>query len=255
MSRSFIRLDVRERIAVVTIDRPPVNALNSQAYVELGEVFDELATLDIAAVVLTGAGEKAFVAGADVKEFLEFNSESGRLYTRRNNAVREKVRTFEKPVICAINGLALGGGCVLALMCDIRIASNTAKFSLAEINMGIIGGTQYISRVIPPGAARMLTYTGEMISAAEALRLGMIEEVLPPDQVREQALSIARKIAEKPPIAIRYAKMSLNEALNLDLTEGMKYEEALNALMWGTEDKNEAVKAFLEKRRPEFKGR
>lgn len=254
MNRSFIRLDVQERIAVVTIDRPPVNALNSQAYEELAEVFDELAIMDIAAVVLTGAGEKAFVAGADVKEFLEFNTETGRLYTRRNNAVREKVRTFEKPVICAINGLALGGGCVLALMCDIRIASNESKFSLGEINMGIIGGTQYISRLIPLGMAKMLTYTGDMISASEAMRLGMIEEMLPPDQIMPRALAIARKIAEKPPLTMRYAKISLNEVFNMGLAEGAKYEETLISLMWGTEDKNEAVRAFIEKRKPEFKG-
>ncbi|MCL5960800.1 MAG: enoyl-CoA hydratase-related protein [Chloroflexi bacterium] len=243
-------------VAIVTIDRPPVNALNSEAYEELGQLFGEMAGDDgIRAVVITGAGEKAFVAGADVTEFLTLDSASGEAYTRRNNGVREQVRIFPRPVIAAINGLALGGGCVLALMCDIRIASEKARFSLAEINMGIVGGTQFISRMIPLGRAKELVFAGEMIDADEALRIGLVDRVVPQQEVLERAMDLARRIATKAPVALYLAKRAVNEGLELPLTEALELETQYLRELWGTQDKNEAVRAFLEKRPPAFLGR
>ena len=171
MKKDFIFTDIDANVAVITINRPPLNALNSEAYGELFESFYEVSkNEDIRAVVVTGHGEKAFVAGADVSEFLNLNSETGPLYTRRNNSIREYIRTYSKPVICAINGLAYGGGCALALVCDIKIACEQARFSLAEINMGILGATQYIANIAHYGTACKLVFTGEPIDASDALR-------------------------------------------------------------------------------------
>lgn len=255
MTAKYVKSQRDGNVAIVTIDRPPVNALNSEAYDELSQVFGELARDDeVKAVVLTGAGEKAFVAGADVTEFLNFDADSGEAYTRRNNGVREQVRTFPRPVIAAINGLALGGGCVLAIMCDIRLASKKARFSLAEINMGIIGGTQAISRLVPLGKAKELVFAGEMIDANEALRIGLVDRVVPAEQVMEQATELARKIAGKAPLATYLAKRAINEGLDLPLPEAMELETGFLRELWATEDKNEAVRAFLEKRTPNFRG-
>jgi len=256
MNFDYIFLNVADDVAVVTVDRVPVNALDSEGYGELYEIFYKLSKDDnVKVVVLTGAGEKAFVAGADVKEFINLNSETGLIYTRRNQYVREFIRTYNKPVICAVNGLAYGGGCALALMCDIRIACEEAKFNLGEINMGILGATQYIAKIAHFGTARKLVYSGESIGAEEALRAGIIDEIVSREHLMERSLSLAKKIASKPPLALKYAKKCMIECQKTFLEEGLQFEEEVIASLWGTEDKNEAVEAFLEKREPVFKSK
>jgi len=250
-----INLDISDSIAVVTIDRPPVNALRTQTYTKLDETFSVLAqNNEVKCVILTGAGRKAFAAGADVNDFSALDSKSGAEYTIRNTQIRENIRNFPVPVICAINGLALGGGFVLALMCDIRVSSEEARLNLSEINMGIIGGTQHIAPYVSPGTAKMLVYTGDLITAQQALQMGLVDVVVPGPDLLEHCLGIARKIVSKPPIAIRYAKQSINFAYSGGLSPGIEVETKFIKELWGTRDKNEAVAAFLEKRTPIFKG-
>lgn len=256
MKKEYIFTQAAGDVAVVTINRPPLNALNSEAYAELYETFYELSKDDrVKIVVLTGQGEKAFVAGADVKEFLGLDGSSGPLYTRRNNAVREYIRRYDKPVICAVNGFAYGGGLALALVCDIRVAAEQASFSLGEINMGILGATQYVARFAHYGTACKLVYTGDPIGAAEALRVGIVDEIVPGDKLLERSMELAKKIASKSPPALRAAKRCMVKAQEAGLEDGLRFEERILAELWGTDDKNEAVKAFLEKRKPRFSGR
>jgi len=252
----YVYLDTVDSVAKITIDKPPVNALDSSAYGELFEMFYRVSKDNsIKVVILTGAGEKAFVAGADVKEFVNFDSDNGIIYSRRNQSLREFIRKYNKPVICAVNGLAYGGGCALALMCDIRIACKEAKFNLGEINMGILGATQYIAHIAHSGTARKLVYSGEAIDAEEALRAGIVDEVVPREELMERSLSLAKKIASKSPLALKYAKQCMIKSQETLLEEGLQFEEEALKYLWGTEDKNEAVKAFLEKRKPVFKGK
>lgn len=256
MKYDYIKVEVNESVAIITIDRPKVNALDSDSYGELFEAFYKLHKDDnIKVVVLTAAGDKCFVAGADVNEFLNFDSETGIIYTQRNQYVREYIRNYNKPVICAINGLAYGGGLALALVCDIRIACEEAKFNLGEINMGILGATQYIAKVVPSGIARKLVYSGEAISAKEAQRVGIVDEIVDRENLMKRSLELANKIAAKPPLALKYAKQCMLESERTFLEDGLAYEEQIIKYLWGTEDKNEAVTAFLEKRKPVFQAK
>lgn len=248
-----IFVDIRDSIGIVTINRPPVNTLNSQAYFELYEAMYNLSINDdVRVVILTGAGEKSFVAGADVKEFVKFNSETGLVYTKTTNQIREFIRKYNKPIICGVNGYSLGGGCILALMCDIRIASENATFALSEINMGILGGTAMISKIANSGVARKMVYSGEAIKADEALRIGLVDEVVSLDNLLDRCLDLAKKISEKSPIAIKEAKACMVKASESLLEESMAFEEKSIEKLWGTEEKNEAILGFLEKRQPKF---
>jgi enoyl-CoA hydratase len=256
MKKEYIFAEADGNVAVVTINRPPLNALNSEAYAELYETFYELSKDDrIKVIVLTGHGEKAFVAGADVKEFLALDKNTGPLYTRRNNAVREFIRQYPKPVICSVNGLAYGGGCALALVCDVRIAAERASFSLGEINMGILGATQYMAQIAHYGSACKLVYTGDPVDALEALRIGIADEIVPNDKVMARSIELAKTIASKSPLAIRAAKRCMVKAQQSGLDDGLRFEESILADLWGSDDKNEAVTAFLEKRKPVFTGK
>jgi enoyl-CoA hydratase len=256
MKKEFIITRMDDDTAIITINRPPLNALSSEAYGELYEAFYEVSKNEkVKVVILTGAGEKAFVAGADITEFMSLNHITGPLYTRRNNSIREYIRQYEKPVICAVNGLAYGGGCALALVCDIKIASEHAKFNLAEINMGIVGATQYVANIAHYGAACKLVFTGEPVDAAEALRIGLIDEIVPKDRLMERSIELAKRIASKPPMALRMAKKCMIQAQQGTLDEGLRYEESILSTLWGSEDKNEAVRSFLEKRKPVFSGK
>lgn len=251
-----IRLSRQGNIGIVTLDYPPVNALNSQAYFNLYQVMHDLAIdEDIRVVILTGAGEKAFVAGADVREFVKFNGRTGMVYTKKNSGIREYIRHFPKPVICAINGLAYGGGCALALVCDIRIAAATAKLNLSEINMGIIGAIPYAASIGASGVVRKLVYSGESITADAACQAGLVDEVVPSEQLMERCLALAEKIASKPPVALRKAKEVLVAASEQLMQETIDMESLAIQELWDTEDKTEAVTAFLEKRNPHFQGR
>lgn len=253
---SAIKTNVQDRVATVTLDAPPVNALDSDAYFDLYRAMYNLAVDDaVSVVILTGAGEKAFMAGADVKEFLGFSRRTGTVYTRKNNEVREYIRRFPKPVICAVNGLALGGGCALALTCDIRISCQEARFSLSEINMGILGGIPYAASIMSNGTVRKMVYSGEMISSEEAMRTGLVDEVVSREELMPRCVKLARRIAGKSPIALRKAKEIMITASESLMPTVITAEAAAISDLWDTEDKNEAVSAFLEKRTPAFSGR
>lgn len=254
-----ITLERRGSVAVVTINRPDkLNALNTQVHIEGVAVLDELRKDDsVRVVVLTGAGEKAFIAGADISEFAEHTPVSQR-NTFHERTLFNSIDTFPKPVIAMINGFCLGGGNELALACDLRIGSETARFSQPEINLGIIcggGGTQRLARLIGEGRAMELCLTGDMIDAPTAHKFGLLNHVFPADQLEAETLRIAAKIAEKAPIALQLTKEAVKFASKSNLDEGLRREVDLFALCFSTEDKAEGVAAFLEKRKPVFKGR
>ena len=252
----YITRELRGSVCLLTIDVPPVNALNSQAYFDLYQAMYDCAVDDaVRVVVLTGAGQKAFVAGADVKEFLPLDSDTGAAFSHRNGQVREYIRRFPKPVICAINGVAFGGGCSLALVCDVRIASENAKLSLSAINMGTIEGLVYAAGIGASGTVRKMAYTGEPVTAREALAAGLVDEVVTSEELLPRCMELAEKMAAKPPLALHRAKEVLTIATEQAMADALRQEETRIAALWGTEDKNEAVRAFLEKRTPTFQGK
>jgi enoyl-CoA hydratase len=249
----------RGAVSILTINRPDKrNALNGALRCSLLGALDSVARDGgVRAVVLTGAGDKAFVAGADIAEF-EGRSPVDQFRVMKQPTVFDALERLGKPVIAAINGFCLGGGMEIALACDIRIASTAARFGQPEVNLGIIpggGGTQRLPRIVGLGAASRLILTGELIDAAEALRLRLVEEVVAPDALMSRALAIAEGIAAKSPVAVSAAREATRAALNLSLDEGLKLETALFQLCFASEDKVEGVKAFLEKRTPNFPGR
>ena len=252
-------LERRGRVAIITINRPEKrNALNIKTREEGAAVLDELRGDDsVGVVVFTGAGDKAFIAGADIAEFAGRTANMQR-EVMLGRSLFTAIDSFPKPVIAMINGYCLGGGCELALACDIRIASETASFGQPEINLGIIpggGGTQRLPRLVGEGKAMELILTGEIIDAKTAFAIGLVNHVVPADQLEAKTMEIAGRIADKGPIALRLAKEAVKLASRSNLDEGLKREVDLFALCFATEDKDEGVKAFLEKRKPEFKGR
>ena len=257
-SYETLLVERRERVAVITINRPTkLNALNIQTRTEGAAALDELREDEsVRVVVITGAGEKAFVAGADIAEF------EGRTAVTQRDVMTARslftaVDTFPKPVIAMINGFCLGGGCELALSCDIRIASEGARFGQPEINLGIIpggGGTQRLTRLVGEGKAMELILTGDMIDAHHAFNLGLVNMVVPAADLEAKTMELANRIAEKSPIALRMAKEAVKTAARANLDEGLRREVDLFALCFSSADKDEGVRAFLEKRKPDFKG-
>ena len=250
--------EVRGRAAVVTVNRPDKrNALNDQVRTDIKAAIRRAAAdAAVRAVILTGAGDKAFIAGADIAEF-EGKTPVQQWRDMSNDPVYDVPEECPKPVIAAVNGFCLGGGMELALACDIRIASGNAKFGQPEVNLGIIpggGGTQRLPRAIGVAAALRLILTGEMIEAAEAHRLGIVSEVCAAAELMPRALAIAELIASKSPVAVASAKQATRAALSLPLDEGLRMERSLFAMCFASQDKIEGVKAFLEKRTPEFPG-
>src|SRR5688572_25235010 len=255
-----IKLEEKNSIAYITIDRPKVlNALNMQTMGELREAFTQLKDdAEVRVVLLTGAGEKAFVAGADINELQRNNPIEAKGYTHRGQAVLELIENLGKPVIACINGFALGGGCEIALACTVRLASENAKLGQPEVKLGIIGGyggTQRLPRLVGKGLALQILLTGEMISAQEAHRIGLVNEVVPPAQLIPRAEEIARKIIANGPLAIQYTLEAVNKGMEMPLAEGLFLEATLFAVACATEDMKEGTTAFLEKRPAVFKGR
>jgi enoyl-CoA hydratase len=258
-SYETILLERRGRVAIVTINRPEKrNALNIQTRAEGAAVLDELRADDsVRVVILTGAGDKAFIAGADIAEFAERTAIDQR-EVMLERSLFNAIDTFPKPIIAMVNGYCLGGGCEVALACDIRIASEKASFGQPEINLGIIpggGGTQRLTRLIGEGKSMELILTGEIIDAQSAFAIGLVNHVVPADQLETKTMEIANRIAEKSPIALRLAKEAIRLASRSNLDEGLRREVDLFALCFSSEDKDEGVKAFLEKRKADFKGK
>src|SRR6267142_6251617 len=258
-SYQTILLERRERVAIVTINRPEKrNALNIQTRAEGAAVLDQLRADDsVRVVVFTGAGDKAFIAGADIAEFANRTAITQR-EVMLERGLFNAIDTFPKPVIAMVNGYCLGGGCELALACDIRVASETASFGQPEINLGIIpggGGTQRLTHLVGEGKAMEMILTGQIIDAQSAYSIGLVNHVFPADLLQVKTMELANRIAEKSPIALSLAKEAVKIASRSTLDEGLRREVDLFALCFSTEDKNEGVSAFLEKRKPEFKGK
>ncbi|MBP9665166.1 MAG: enoyl-CoA hydratase/isomerase family protein [Pyrinomonadaceae bacterium] len=254
-----ITVERRGRVAVMTINRPDkLNALNNKVHLEGVAALDDLRKDDdVRVLVLTGAGEKSFVAGADITEF-EGKTPVTQRESFHERSLFNSIDTFPKPVIAMVNGFCLGGGNELAMACDIRMASDNARFSQPEINLGIMcggGGTQRLPRLVGEGRAMETVLTGDMIDAAAAERIGLVNHVFPADQLEAETMKLAEKIAEKAPIALQLSKEAVKFASRSNLDEGLRREVDLFAICFSTDDKREGVAAFLEKRKPQFKGR
>lgn len=260
MSFENIKTENRDGVLLITIDRPKVlNALNAQTVNELRQAFEAARDDDgVGCVILTGAGEKAFVAGADISELAKMTPITGKITSERGQRVFSAVERFPKPVIAAINGFALGGGCELALACHIRIASEHAQLGLPEVTLGIIpgyGGTQRMVRLLGKGKALELILTGDRVTAAEAERIGLVNRVVPADQLLETAEKMARTIMSRGPLAVRAAIEAIMSGSEMPFEEGQFLEATLFGLLASTEDMSEGMKAFLEKRKADFRNR
>ena len=256
---TYIKVQRDDELAIVTIDRQEkLNALNASVIQEIGEVFTSLRDDDsVRAVILRGAGEKAFVAGADIDELSSMNSISGVAVSRIGQEVFRAIELFPKPVIAAIAGYALGGGCELALACHLRVASEKARFGLPEVGLGIIpgyGGTVRLARLVGLGRAIELTLTGDMIEAERAQAIGLVSLVAKPDAVIDEAKALARRITKNGPIAVRLALESMYRAVGTGTEDALGFESAAFGLLASTEDMKEGMEAFLNKRKVEFKG-
>jgi len=254
-----VRVDMEDRLAIVTIDRPEaLNALNSKVLQELTMSIEHLAgAQDVGVIILTGAGDRAFVAGADIKEMVALSGIEMTQFSEKGRRLGEALAACTKPIIAAINGYALGGGCELAMACDIRIASDRVKIGQPEINIGIIpgfGGSQRLPRLIGPGRAAEMILTGEPLDAATAERMGLVDRVVPHERLMEEAKSLASKILAKSPVAVALAKACLRAAQEMPLSAGLSFETAAFGVVGATEDKAEGMRAFIEKRKPTWTG-
>lgn len=251
-----IVVETRDKVAVVTIDRPPVNTLTLKTYEEIADVFDAIGLrADVNCAVFTGAGSRAFCAGLDLKEFLAAKLEDD---PRRAAIVRRtfaSVRHCAIPVIAAVNGPALGAGAVLASVCDIRLASDNATFGTPEVNVGRCGGTAHMRRHFPQGMVRRMFFTGQPITALEAQRWGFVDEIVSGSELMGKAMALAELIASKAPLGLRMGKAALNETEFLPVEEGYAIEQRYSTKLMATEDAREATRAAVEKRKPVFVGR
>lgn len=246
--------------AVVTLNRPKVmNALNRALFSELDDAFNSLANDPaVRAIIVTGAGEKAFAAGADIREMAALSAFEGQQTALRGQDVFRKIETCGKPVIAAIQGFALGGGCELAMACTIRIASEQARLGQPEVKLGLIpgyGGTQRLPRLVGKGAALKLLLTGDMVNAEEAFRIGLVDEVVPAEALMARAETLARTIAQQAPLAVAACLRSVESGYDLPIEAGLELEASIFGLACATEDKVEGTSAFLEKRAPAWRGR
>lgn len=250
----------KENIGLLTINRPEkLNAISNELISELKNLLDKIENdEELRVLIITGAGDKAFVAGADIKELVDRDARLGRRVSRERQEIFSHIENLLVPVIAAVNGYALGGGLELALACSIRICSEKAQFGAPEVKLGIIpgdGGTQRLPRLVGLGRAMELILTGDFIDAQEAYRIGLVNKVLPQEELMEKAMELAKKIASRPPLAVRFAKEAVNRSQEGDAASGFALESYLHALSCTTEDKKEGVSAFLEKRKGKFKGK
>lgn len=255
----LVQLEIRERLGILTINNPPVNSLTKDVLAALEKTINSLsANEDVWALIITGGGEKAFVAGADIRQFPSLNQEEGMKMAKWGQSIFDKIANLKIPVIAAINGFALGGGCELALACDIRVASENSKLAQPEVNLGVMpgyGGTQRLSRLVGLGKAKELIFSGEIIDGTEAYRIGLVDKLTAAGQALEEAIKLAQIILSRSPIAIKLSKEAIDRGWNLPLDQGQELEAELFGQVMGTEDKNEGATAFLEKRAPVFKGK
>ncbi len=254
-----VLVTVEDEIALVKINRPKaLNALNNDTLSDLNKIFDCIAEDDsVRGVIITGEG-KGFVAGADIVQMQGYKSIEGRKYAAFAQMIFNKIENLEKPVISAVNGYALGGGCELSLSCDIRIASTKAVFGQPEVGLGVIpcfGGTQRLPRLIGSGIAKELIYTGRQIKAEEALSVGLVNKVVEPELLIEEAKNMMKAILKNASLAIGFAKIAINRGLEMDIDNGLELEKDIAALSFATDDKDEGMKAFIEKRPAVFKNK
>jgi enoyl-CoA hydratase len=260
MARAGLRIATDGRVATVTIDRPKVlNALNTALLQELLATLRDLGgDSGVGVIVLTGSGERSFIAGADIKEMAGKTPLEARAYSELGQEIAHLLETMRKPTIAAVNGYALGGGCEMALACDVRLASENAHFGQPEINLGIIpgwGATQRLARATNIGYAKELILTGRMIDAAEALERGLVQHVYAAAELMPRTLELARAMAAKSPVALYYAKEATNRSLHGDIGGNLVHEADLYSLMFSTDDAREGLNAFVEKREPTFVGK
>ena len=257
---AFVEVTKQGNIGIITMNRPEaLNALSSAVFADLSKALDQVERdEEVYVVIITGAG-RAFVAGADIGEMAHMNVEEGLSFSELGNSLLMRVDMFPKPTIAAVNGFALGGGCELSLACDIRIASEKAKFGQPEVGLGIIpgfGGTQRMARIIGTGPAMELIFTADTIDAKQAEKIGMVNHVGPAEELMDAAIAMAEKIASKAQVAIRTSKMALRRGIDCDINTAVTYEALAFATCFGTEDQKDAMKAFVEKRKLEkFKNR
>lgn len=254
---SFVSCEVQDRVAVLTIDRPKaLNALNPEVLNDLKAAFEGIDQSEVRCVILTGAGDKSFVAGADIASMSTMTKAEGEAFGRLGNDVFLMVENFPLPVIAAVNGFALGGGNELAMSCDIRLASENALFGQPEVGLGItpgFGGTQRLARVVGVGMAKQLVYSATNIKANEALRIGLVNAVYAPDQLMDAARKLAGKIASNAPIAVRNCKRAINEGIELPIAEAVQVEERLFGACFETHDQVEGMSCFLSREKPKPK--
>ena len=250
---SFVSYETENQIGIITINKPEsLNALSSQVLDDLNAALDSVDQNTIRCLIITGAGEKSFVAGADISEMANYNVEQATAYGKKGNDLFRKIETFPLPVIAAVNGFALGGGCELAMSCDIRICSDNAVFGQPETGLGItpgFGGTQRLARLVPLGYAKQLIYSARNIKADEAYRIGLVNAIYPLAELMDNAKKLANTISMNAPIAIRNSKKAINDGLQVDIDSAIKIEEEIFGSCFASEDQKEGMKAFLEKRK------
>ena len=255
-----LKIEVEDQIALLTISRPKaLNALNIETLDELGRCLDDVLTDDtVRVLIVTGEGEKAFVAGADIKEIKEMDPIAAEAFSRKGQSVFSRLENSSKPVIAAVNGFSLGGGCELALACHIRIASENARFGQPEVKLGLIpgfGGTQRLSRLVGRGHALEMILSGEIIKAPQALAIGLVNRVVTADELIPVCQELASKISENAPLALSYSLETVRSGTGMPLNEALRYEAAVFGLCFATEDMQEGTQAFIEKRKADFKGK
>ncbi|MDD4170813.1 MAG: short-chain-enoyl-CoA hydratase [Syntrophomonas sp.] len=260
MAYENVLLEKEDRVAILSINRPKaLNALNNDTLLEIRSIITEIkedSSIDI--LIITGAGDKSFVAGADISFMQNLSAIEGRAFGALGQEVFRMIEALEKPVIAAVNGFALGGGCELAMCCDFRIASTKAKFGQPEVGLGItpgFGGTQRLPRLVGTGMAKQMLYTADVINATEALRIGLVNSVVEPEELMEFVKKIAKRILNKAQVAVRLSKTAANEGMQTDIDRGMTIEADVFGLCFATSDQKEGMSAFVEKRKPEFLGK